>query len=258
MDNYEVFKKQVKQLVDIDLNFYKEKQMKRRITSLLTRNNFKNFGDYYIALKNDKDLLNEFVNHLTINVSEFYRNPNQWKVLEKDILPNLIKRRDKPPKIWSSACSTGEEPYSMVMLLSLFFNLKDINILATDIDEEAINRAKIGIYNRKSLENLPEEFKNKYFSPLENAYKIKDEIKQCVNFEKKDLLKDSFHKNIDLIICRNVMIYFTEKGKGLLYKKFYDSLSDEGILFVGSTEQIILSDRYNFKPVKTFFYKKII
>lgn len=258
MEKYEIFKKQVKELIDIDLNLYKEKQMKRRIGSLVTRNNFKDFDDYFISLKNNEELLNEFVNYLTINVSEFYRNPKQWEVLEKYIVSGLIKKKDKPLRIWSSACSTGEEPYSMVMLLSKFFNLKDINILATDIDMEAIKKAKIGIYNKKALENLPIEFKNKYFSPLKSNYRIKDEIKECVKFEKMDLLKDSFPKNIDLIICRNVMIYFTEEGKELLYEKFYNSLSDEGILFVGSTEQIILPDRYNFKPVRTFFYRKII
>ncbi|WP_416197959.1 MAG: Chemotaxis protein methyltransferase [Sporanaerobacter sp.] len=256
MDKYEVFKKQINDLIHIDLDYYKEKQMKRRITSLLKRHNFNDFDDYFQGLKSDKMLLNEFVNYLTINVSEFYRNPSQWEILEKEILPDLIKKKNKNIKIWSSACSTGEEPYSLVMLLTKFFDLKDIRILASDIDIEAINKAKLGIYNSKSLDNLPKEFKNKYFEPIESSYKIKDEIKKCVEFKKIDLLKDVFPSNLDLIICRNVMIYFTEEAKELLYKKFYDSLSNDGILFVGSTEQIILPDRYKFKPVKTFFYKK--
>ena len=256
MDKYEIFKKQVDELIDIDLNYYKEKQMKRRITSLLTRNNFNDFDDYFIGLNTDKKLLNEFVNYLTINVSEFYRNPTQWTTLEREILPDMIKKNNRFPKIWSSACSTGEEPYSMVMLLSRFYDLKEIKILATDIDDEAINKARLGIYNEKALENLPSDFKTRYFAPIERSYKITDKIKKCVEFKNIDLLKESFPMNNDLIICRNVMIYFTEDAKQLLYKKFYDSLGKDGILFVGSTEQIILPDRYNFKPVKTFFYKK--
>lgn len=256
MDKYEIFKKQVDELIDIDLNYYKEKQMKRRITSLLTRNNFNDFDDYFIGLNTDKKLLNEFVNYLTINVSEFYRNPTQWTTLEREILPDMIKKNNRFPKIWSSACSTGEEPYSMVMLLSRFYDLKEIKILATDIDDEAINKARLGIYNEKALENLSSDFKTRYFAPIERSYKIADEIKKCVEFKNIDLLKESFPMNNDLIICRNVMIYFTEDAKQLLYKKFYDSLGKDGILFVGSTEQIILPDRYNFKPVKTFFYKK--
>lgn len=256
MDKYEVFKKQVNDFIHIDLNYYKEKQMKRRITSLLKRNNFNDFDDYFQGLESDKALLDEFVNYLTINVSEFYRNPSQWEVLEKEILPDIINKKNKNIKIWSSACSTGEEPYSMVMLLTKFFDLKDIKILASDIDVGAMDKAKLGIYNSKSLNNLPKEFKVKYFEPIESSYKIKDDIKKCVEFKKMDLLKDVFPRNLDLIICRNVMIYFTEDAKELLYKKFYDSLSNNGVLFVGSTEQIILPDRYKLKSLKTFFYKK--
>lgn len=256
MDKYEVFKKQVNDFIHIDLNYYKEKQMKRRITSLLKRNSFNDFDDYFQGLESDKALLDEFVNYLTINVSEFYRNPSQWEVLEKEILPDIINKKNKNIKIWSSACSTGEEPYSMVMLLTKFFDLKDIKILASDIDVGAMDKAKLGIYNSKSLDNLPKEFKVKYFEPIESSYKIKDDIKKCVEFKKMDLLKDVFPRNLDLIICRNVMIYFTEDAKELLYKKFYDSLSNNGVLFVGSTEQIILPDRYKLKSLKTFFYKK--
>ncbi|MBU5437600.1 protein-glutamate O-methyltransferase CheR [Tissierella sp. MSJ-40] len=258
MDKYEVFKKQVNNLINIDLNYYKEKQMKRRISSLVARNNFKDFEDYFDGLKKDKQLLNQFVNYLTINVSEFYRNPSQWQVLEKDIIPRIINRDKKTLKVWSSACSTGEEPYSLVMLLTNFFPLKDIKVLATDIDDEALNKARLGLYSEKSLSNLPKGFKEKFFTKIENSYKINEEIKKCVEFKKMDLLKDSFPTYVDLLTCRNVMIYFTEEAKELLYDKFYKSLSDNGILFVGSTEQIIMPEKYKYKPVKTFFYEKII
>ncbi|NLK42895.1 MAG: protein-glutamate O-methyltransferase CheR [Tissierellia bacterium] len=257
MDKYEVFKANINKLIDIDLNFYKEKQMKRRIQSLLTRNNFKDFDDYFQGLKSDKVLLEQFINYLTINVSEFYRNPNQWQVLEKDIIPSLLSKKNRLT-LWSSACSTGEEPYSLAMLMTKFFPLKEIRILATDIDEEAMNKAKFGLYSEKSLENLPLDFKTKFFTKIENSYKISDEIKRCVEFRKMDLLKDRFPSNMDLILCRNVMIYFTEEAKELLYSKFYNSLDDNGILFVGSTEQIIMPEKYKLKPAKTFFYKKIV
>lgn len=257
MDKYEEFKANINKLINIDLNYYKEKQMKRRIQSLLTRNNFKDFDDYFQGLKKDKALLEQFINYLTINVSEFYRNPNQWTVLEKEIIPSLLSKKNEI-SLWSSACSTGEEPYSLVMLMTKFLPLNKIKILATDIDEEAMNKAKIGLYNEKALENLPLEFKNRFFTKVQNSYKISEDIKKCVEFRKVDLLKDRFPANVDLILCRNVMIYFTEEAKELLYAKFYNSLSDDGILFVGSTEQIIMPEKYKLKPVRTFFYKKII
>ena len=255
MDKYESFKKNINNLVNIDLNYYKEKQMKRRITSLMNRNGYNDFDDYFLALKSDKELLNQFINYLTINVSEFYRNPTQWEVLEKHILPDIIeKSRRRPLNVWSAACSTGEEPYSLVMLLTKFYNIKDIKVLATDIDEEAMNKAKVGLYTEKSLDDLPLEFKGKYFDKVESSYRIKDEVKNRVEFKKMDLLKDTFPRNMDLITCRNVMIYFTDEAKELLYNKFYNSLNENGVFFVGSTEQIILPERYNFKSVKTFFY----
>jgi len=255
MDKYEQFKKEVYELIDIDLTCYKEKQMKRRIQSLITKNNYRDFDDYFGGIKSNKDLFNEFVNYLTINVSEFYRNPNQWEVMEKEILPSLIKSNDKI-NVWSSACSTGEEPYSLVMLLTKFFKLTNIKILATDIDAGALEKAQIGVYNEKSIQSIPEEFIGKYFERLGTSYKINTEIKKSVQFKKINLLKDNYPKGNHLILCRNVMIYFTEEAKNQMYKKFHDSLTSDGVFFVGSTEQIILPDRYNFKPMKTFFYRK--
>ncbi|RKD34771.1 CheR family methyltransferase [Thermohalobacter berrensis] len=257
MDKYEVFKKQIYKLTNIDLGSYKEKQMKRRINSLIKRNNFRNYDNYFKALKNDNNLLDEFLNYLTINVSEFFRNPEQWKVLEDYILPKLIKSKGKNIKVWSSACSTGEEPYTLVMILSKYLNLQDVKVLATDIDNNAINNAKVGVYDEKSLKNVPSNFKSKYFTKLGRKFKIDNSIKQCVKFKKHNLLEDDYPTNLDLIICRNVMIYFTEEAKNKLYKKFNKSLADDGIFFVGSTEQIILPERYNFRPIKTFFYKKV-
>lgn len=255
MEGYQFFKDKVYKKTGINLDSYKERQMKRRIESLIARNNFKSFDSYFNAINKDENLLDEFINYLTINVSEFYRNPQQWQVLENKILPNLVKHKSNL-KVWSSACSTGEEPYSLVMLLSNFFPLNEISILATDIDEGALNKAKLGIYSAKSLENLPEEFIKSFFDKYNDSYQIKDKIKKRVKFKKFNLLEDKYPSQCDLILCRNVMIYFTEETKNLMYKKFYNSLSAEGVLFVGSTEQIILPTRYNLMPIQTFFYKK--
>jgi len=255
-NGYEAFKKNIHGLINIDLNYYKEKQMKRRITSLRNRNGFDNFEEYFINLKNDKTMLNEFINYLTINVSEFYRNPAQWKTLEMNILPKLIDNSTRPLKVWSSACSTGEEPYSLVMLLTKFYNMQDIKVIASDIDNAAIEKAKMGLYNEKALANLPAEFKREYFNKKGETFQIVDTIKKRVEFRSIDLLKDPFPNDMDLITCRNVMIYFTEQAKEMLYNKFYNSLSQQGVLFVGSTEQIISPERYKLKSISTFFYSR--
>jgi chemotaxis protein methyltransferase CheR len=253
--DYEGFKKEVYTITTIDLNSYKEKQMKRRIDALISKNNFIGYNDYVNAIKNNRELLNEFINYLTINVSEFYRNPEQWEVLEKEVLPMLFAK-NKSLKIWSSACSTGDEPYTLVMVLNNFMPLSSIKIIATDIDKGAIEKAVTGIYSSKSVENLPKKYLDKHFNKNGAFYSIKDEVKRCVEFKQLNLLRDSYPKDCELIVCRNVLIYFTEEAKTEIYKKFNSSLKNEGVLFVGSTEQIIQPARFNFKSLKTFFYIK--
>ena len=212
VDSYEVFKNQILKLTTIDLNSYKERQMKRRIDALITKHNIDSYNTYVNAIKNDKVLYDEFVTYLTINVSEFYRNPEQWEILEKEVYPYLTNQFGKKLKIWSAACSTGDEPYSLVMLLSKFLPLSQIKIIATDIDKQILEKAQCGLYNDKSLKGLPQEFITKYFTKInDKSYKINDEIKRCVEFRKHDLLKDTYSDSCDLIVCRNVLIYFTEQ-----------------------------------------------
>jgi chemotaxis protein methyltransferase CheR len=256
MNGYENFIKLINDLIGLDLSLYKERQMKRRIESLAKRHGADDFVTFYNKIKSDKAVFDEFINYLTINVSEFYRNPGQWDVLVKEIVPELLKTR-KNLKIWSAACSTGEEPYTIAMAMSNFFPLKEIKILAVDIDKEAINKAKNGIYSEKSIIGVPDQFKNKYFEKIANSFKISQEIKNTIEFKHFNLLKDTYPSNYDLIVCRNVMIYFTEEAKDEMYHKFSNALTPGGILFVGSTEQIISPDKYKLAPSKTFFYKKI-
>lgn len=257
MGDYEVFKQKILQLTKIDLNSYKERQMRRRIDSLINKAKIKSYDEYVEALKKDKDLLEEFVAYLTINVSEFYRNPDQWKLMEKEVLPYLFDKFGQNIKIWSAACSTGDEPYTLVMVLSKFLPLDKIQIIATDIDKQVLEKAQLGMYDEKSLKGLPVEFKNQFFNKInDRTYQVKEDVKKRVKFQQHNLLKDPYPDRCDMIVCRNVMIYFTEEAKHVMYRKFNDSLKKEGILFVGSTEQIIAPQEYNFSAMQSFFYKK--
>jgi len=253
--DYEGFKQEILKMSDIDLSLYKEKQMKRRIDSLIRKNGYDRYDDYVHALQQDRELYNEFINYLTINVSEFYRNPDQWEVLRDQIIPMLL-RRSPMPRVWSSACSTGDEPYTLAMVLSEHMPLNRIHILASDIDAEALKKAKAGVYSAKSLEKLPERYIREFFIKDGNSYHVRDELKRCVEFKRINLLRDPYPNECDLIVCRNVLIYFTEEAKSQIYVKFNKALKDKGVLFIGSTEQIIMSARYKLTPVKTFFYIK--
>ena len=254
--DYEYLKKAIYDLTKIDLNAYKEKQMKRRIDTLITKNKIVGYENYVAALKGDKKLFEEFVNYLTINVSEFYRNPEQWKIMDKDIFPDLIKRYGKRLKIWSAACSTGDEPYSLVMALSRHLPLNSIKIYATDLDKQVIATAKTGLYSAKSIASVPDDLKKKYFTKIGPSYQISEDIKARVDFKEHNLLKDTYPTDYHMIVCRNVLIYFTEEAKDEVFRKFQRSLVSGGYLFIGSTEQIINYKEIGFKRKNSFFYEK--
>ncbi len=255
--DYEYLKKAVFELTKIDLNAYKEKQMKRRIDTLINKNGIKTYDEYIRTIKERSELFDEFVNYLTINVSEFYRNPDQWELMDKEIIPELLTHFGKNLKVWSAACSTGDEPYSLVMALSRHIPLSQIKIYATDIDKQVIAKAKVGLYSEKSLANVPADLKKKYFTQVGPSFQISNEIKSRVEFKEHNLLKDAYPTEYHFIVCRNVLIYFTEEAKDEIFAKFSRSLTKDGVLFIGSTEQIM-----NYKEIKlgrknSFYYQKI-
>ncbi len=255
IDDYEKFVSSIKKKIGIDLSLYKEAQMKRRLTSLYEKKGYQSFSAFFDALGSNQDMMNEFLDRMTINVSEFYRNRKRWDVLEKKILPRLLKENSRL-KVWSAACSTGEEPYTMAMVSSNVMPLSAVKVQATDLDQNVIQKAKIGVYSERSLEEVPDAVRKKFFREEGQYFKIADEIKRTVTFKQQNLLSDRFESGYDLIVCRNVMIYFTEEAKDRLYHKFNSALRPGGVLFVGSTEQIFNPERYGFEVEDTFFYKK--
>lgn len=254
-DNYQEFVTQIKGKLGINLHLYKEAQMKRRLTSLRNKRGFQTFAEYFKALDTDKQLLHEFIDRITINVTEFYRNPKRWEILQQTILLTLSENKNKL-KIWSAACSTGEEPYSLAIMLNEYFPTIDISILATDIDPNALDKAKQGIYPERALKDLPLNLKEKYFVKKNDLYYIDATIKKQIDFKKHDLLEDKYPDSIDLIVCRNVLIYFTDVAKEKIYSNFSKTLAPKGVLFVGSTEQIFSPHTYNLVLLDTFFYQK--
>lgn len=255
--DYEDFKKAILQLTKVDLNAYKEQQMKRRILSLISKHKLDGFEQYVSALKTDKEMYEEFLNYFTINVSEFYRNPEQWEMMDKQVIPELIQRFGKNLKIWSAACSTGDEPYSLVMALSKHIPLNQIRIYATDIDKQVIEKAKAGLYAEKSIAAVPADLKSKYFEKIGNgSFQISDEIKSRVTFREHNLILNDYQKDFNYIVCRNVLIYFTEEAKDAVFRKFYQSLVPGGVLFIGSTEQITDYKDIGYVRKSSFYYEK--
>lgn len=253
---YVKFTGNIKRLLDIDLGLYKETQMNRRIRTLYEKRGYLSYDEYFVGIKKDQVLREEFLDRMTINVTEFFRNANRWEVVRSKVIPEL-KKRNKKIKCWSAACSTGEEPYTLAMLMMEQFPNGNFEVLATDIDQQILERAKSGVYTEAMMKGCPERFIRKYFvKEADGMYRVTDELKKQVRFKQHDLLVDDFESNIDFIVCRNVMIYFTEEAKDQLYRKFNQALTEKGIFFVGSTEQIFHPDEFQFSIYDAFFYTK--
>lgn len=256
MEDYESFILNVNTHFDIDLSLYKEKQMKRRIYSLVKKHSFIDLESYFIAILNNPELTAEFLDRITINVTQFYRNAKRWDVLRDKVFPKFIAEDKLHLKIWSAACSTGEEAYSIAILLEEHFPQINAQIIATDIDACVIQKARAGIYSAHSLRELPLHKKHKYFSEKGDSFRVVDSLKENIEFKQHDLLKDPYPKRVDLIICRNVLIYFTDEAKEILFSSFSEVLTNKGVIFLGSTEQIFKQAKYNLSLYDTFFYEK--
>jgi chemotaxis protein methyltransferase CheR len=249
------FIKRIKEKTDIDLSQYKEAQMKRRLSTLRGKHGFPTFTGYWEALNSDPKMMNEFLDRMTINVSEFWRNPSRWEALEQRFFPDMLKANARL-NIWSAACSTGEEPYTIAMILSQLGVLEKSSILATDLDSKVLEKAQLGAYAERSLRDVPPDYKEKYFRKTGDGSVVSEALKRAVRFQQHNMLHDKFGGPFDLIVCRNVMIYFTEEAKQQLYLNFSKALRPGGMLFVGSTEQIFTPAQFDLETLETFFYRK--
>ena len=256
LDSYVDFINKLYKRKGLDLAGYKRPQMERRINSLMRMVNVVDYNEYLDLIDKNPEHYHKFMDTLTINVSEFYRNPAQWETLIKAIIPMLTKESGNSLKIWSAGCSTGEEPYTLAMIFDNEFPQIRAQIFASDIDLEVLAKAKNGVYLDKAVANLPKSYLNKYFTTEDKKVIVKNELKNKIKFSQQNLLSDNFDKNFDLILCRNVVIYFTEETKHNLYIKFNESLKMKGVLFTGSTEQIFQARDIGFDLIQSFFYQK--
>ncbi|MDY4485522.1 MAG: protein-glutamate O-methyltransferase CheR [Anaerovibrio sp.] len=253
--DWEEFKAKLKRKTEIDLDLYKAPQMQRRIMNLARRNGYDKYSAYFDKVVQDKDDFAAFIEYLTINVSEFFRTPDKFAKLETDVIPELMKRSSRL-NIWSAGCSIGAEPYSLAMILNDMTPNTRHRILATDLDIEILGKAKAGVYNENELKAMSEARKSKYFTRQGDKYAVSPDIKQRIEFKRHNLLKDSFETGFDLILCRNVVIYFTEEAKDQLYANFFKALKPGGILFVGATEAILNFRKLGYTSYQPFFYQK--
>jgi chemotaxis protein methyltransferase CheR len=240
----------------LNLSAYKSPQLHRRINSLISRSEAKSIDEYIKILKSDKNEKQKFLDFITINVTEFFRNPELFIELQTKVKEEL-NNNPNGLKVWSAACSNGSEPYTLTMILNEIAPLKRHNILATDIDNTILEKAKAGEYTESEVKTLKDSYLKKYFTQKEDKFAFDPKLKSMVTFKKHDLILDNYEKGFDLIVCRNVVIYFNSDIKDKIYKKFSESLKSGGLLFVGATESIYNYKNFGFSKESTFIYRKI-
>lgn len=253
--NYDYFYDWTKANLNINLDGYKEKQLQRRIASVMKNAGAVTLEDYSRKIQKDPAVKQQFLDYITINVTDFFRNQDIFEEFEKQML--LLSADFPTMKIWSAACSTGAEAYSMAMILDKHKMRTSDKILATDIDDTILKRAKLGVYKTHEMKNVSATDRSSYFEEKEGSYYLKPTIKNHVQFKKHDLIADRFSKGFHIIVCRNVTIYFKNEVKEELYQKFSDSLVPGGLFFTGATEAIYSPEVYGLKKVSAFIYEKI-
>lgn len=233
---YAYLKTTIQRLTDIDLGSYKSQQMRRRLDGFITRYSPGGVAVFCKTLDREPGVLSKLKDFLTINVSEFFRDSGQFSILKTQIMPRLL-RQSPALNIWSAGCSIGAEAYSLAITLEEIAPGRKHRILATDLDTEILKKAAAGgPYSRAEIGNVDRLRLRRHFIPGDKGYVVSDNIKKIVEFRQQNLLAGNFEKAFDLILCRNVMIYFSDEAKAKLHQGFCASLKEDGILFLGGTE----------------------
>jgi len=248
------FYRKLKEQTGIDFNMYKQNQLQRQILMLGDQRRIEDFDTLTNLVLKSPDERTWFLDKLAINVTEVFRNPELWRDLEK-IVKNELIGGGKSVKAWSAGCSTGAEAYSLAAMLDKFSPGKPHRIQCTDIDQAAMKQAKEGTLNRMEARMIPKEF-DEYFDVTSEGANVAPKLKKFLNFQQHNLLADSYGVGYDLIICRNVLIYFVDEAKEQIFRRFFNALRPGGYLFLGSSERIYNTKDIGFECPRPYFYKK--
>jgi len=242
---FERLKNKVSRMIGVDYDNYSKSHLRRRFHARMRVVETPRFIDYMNYLRNNEEEIEKLRELLTVNVTRFKRDKKVWDAIEDQVIPQILEKKNesilKNIEAWSAGCATGEEPYSLAISYLNNRPLDDVSfqIKATDLDEEALDFARNAEYPSKSVENLSISEKKKYFKKeYKGDWILADEVKNLVDFKIKDIFKTSFAKKFDLILCRNLMIYFNNESKSELMERLVESLKEGGFLIIGMSENL--------------------
>jgi len=230
--------------------------LESRLKEQLRNKGLDSVNAYFSKVSTDKEELRAFLDSITTNLTRFFRNQPHFDTLEKFVVPELINKIKKGGasntiRIWSAGCSTGEEPYTIAMLLSEILPPSwKFDILASDISLKCLMTAKEGFYSESKIDGIPPSYLTKYFDKVEGGYRVRQDIQSKIKFDYHNLKHDSGQRGLDIIFCRNVIIYFDEAAQAAVINRFWDAMAPKSFLFIGHSESLFGMDT-KFEFMKT-------
>lgn len=248
-----------------DLTGYKRSTLIRRFEYRMQSIGIDSYQNYLQYLQYHAEEHLALLHDILINFTGFFRDPDAWVYLATEIIPKIIanKYSNEPIRVWSAGCSTGQEIYSFLILMSeslgIDFCLQRIQCYATDVDEDALQQAKKAIYSDLEVIGVPSKLLKKYFQRIEQGYVFYPDLHGLIHFDRHDLMQDAPISGIDLLICRNVLMYFTTEAQASILAHFHLALKNTGFLFLGEVEMLV-QHRQFFTPINSkqrFYTKKL-
>ena len=253
LDEYETFCAGIRRLAGVDLSQYKRQQMERRIRTYVSRSDAKtSLAEFLRSIEKDRGALDAFLDRITINVSELYRNPEQWDLLRSKVIPDL---RTATIKIWSAGCSYGAEAFTLASLCADMG--RGFQILGTDIDPRIVARAQRGWFSDSDMRNVPPKTKARYFREANGGWEAVSDLKRHTTFRVADLLRMRYEPGWDLVLCRNVVIYFNDEARDHVHTSIAGALKGGGYFMVGSTERVANAAGIGLTTAHPFIYRKV-
>lgn len=261
--DFELYRKLIYDESGIHFSATNRSILESRLRERLREKKLQTPAEYYAILVKDREELKLLLDSVTTNLTRFFRNQAHFDAIQHFVAPELLKLRASERKLrfWSAGCSTGEEPYTIAMLLKHILPAGwNYEVTASDISLKSLMVGKEGFYPETRVQGIPDEYLAKYFEKRPNGYQIKDEIKKTIRFDYHNLKNDSGQRGLDVVFCRNVLIYFDEAAQKATIERFWDAMAPKSFLFIGHSESLFgMNTKFEF--VKTdwaCFYKKSV
>jgi two-component system CheB/CheR fusion protein len=262
-DTFEALLRYMRDSRGFDFTGYKRATLMRRVRHRMAQTRHESFEEYLDVLQASSDEFSSLFNTILINVTKFFRDPEAWDYIATDVIPRMLAERgpDNPIRVWSAGCATGQEAYSLAMLLAEALGpdafRQRVKIYATDVDEEALTEARAASYDAKAVESVPTELLTKYFEQVNNHYVFHKEYRRAVIFGRNDIVKDAPISRVDLLVCRNVLMYMNAETQRNVLGRLHFALASQGIIFLGHAEMLLShSDRYLAMNLRNRIFRK--